>query len=123
VLWDAVPEGETPTPRVVAAWMVLELLPAERVPMWAAEWLVQGYDGDALAELAGLTGRDTREVGDFLPAALADVGFAPGDADVAFGQPLGALWEVDDDLTEPWSRAEDELADVVRQACLEQLRQ
>ncbi|ONI68999.1 hypothetical protein BWI15_35315 [Kribbella sp. ALI-6-A] len=142
--------------------MVLEQLPTERVPMWAAEWLVQGYDGDALAELAGLSGRDTREVRDLLPAALADAGvdvmsseqaafkmaydhiatlhlegrvrwewavnqvvglvFAAGHADVAFEQPLGALWEVDDDLDGPWSRTKDELAEVVRQACVEQLR-
>jgi hypothetical protein len=162
-MWEVVAEGETPAPRVVAAWMVLELLPAERVPMWAAEWLVQGYDGDALAELAGLSGRDTREVRDYLPAALADVGvdamsseqaafkvaydhiatlhlegrvrwdwavgqvaglvIAAGHADVAFEQPLGALWEVDDEFDEPWSRSEDELAQVVRQACVRQLRQ
>jgi hypothetical protein len=42
---------------------------------------------------------------------------------VAFEQPLGALWEVHDDLTEPWGRTADELVDVVRQACVEQLRQ
>lgn len=40
--------------------------------MWAAEWLVEGYDGDALRELAGLSGRDTRAVRDMLPAALED---------------------------------------------------
>jgi hypothetical protein len=103
VLWDAVPEGETPTPSVVAAWMVLDQLPAERVPMWAAEWLVQGYDGDALAEWA--------------VNQVVSLVFLVGHADLAFEQPLGALWEVDDDLDEPWSRTKDELAEVVRQAC------
>ncbi len=66
--------GETPTPRLVAAWVVLGVLPAERMPMWAAEWIVQGYDGAALAELAGLSGRDPGEVRDLLPAALGEVG-------------------------------------------------
>jgi hypothetical protein len=89
--------------------MVLEQLPAERVPMWAAEWIAQGYDGDALAEWA---------VNQVVGLVLA-----AGHADVAFEQPLGALWEVDDDHDEPWSRTKDELAEVVRQACLEQLRQ
>jgi hypothetical protein len=68
---------ETPSPGLVAAWVVLDTLPAESVPMWAAEWLVAGYDGEALAELAGLSGRDTREVRDLLPAALVDAGVEP----------------------------------------------
>ena len=45
---------ETPTPGLVAAWLVMGTLRAESVPMWAANWLVQGYDGMSLAELAGL---------------------------------------------------------------------
>ena len=38
-------------------------------------------------------------------------------------QPLGALWGIDDQLGEPWSRTEDELAGIVRQACIEQVQQ
>ena len=70
------PDEETPTPRLVAAWLVMDSLRAEPVPMWAANWLVEGYDGEALAELAGLSGRDTREVRDLLPSALAEAGVA-----------------------------------------------
>jgi len=42
--------------------------------MWAAWWLVEGYDGDGLRFLAGLPGDDPRDIRDALPAALADVG-------------------------------------------------
>ncbi|MGW5190529.1 hypothetical protein ACWEOO_14810 [Kribbella sp. NPDC004138] len=163
MLQEFVPDGETPTPGLVGAWLALDRLHAESVPMWAASWLVQGYDGASLAELAGLSGRDTREVRDLLPAALADVGVDPlssrraalkvaydhianmhltgrvrwawvvnqvvglvignGYASEAFEQPLGELWGIDDDLGDPWSRTEDELAGIVRQACIEQVRQ
>lgn len=54
--------------------MRLDILAAESVPLWAAHWLVQGNDGDALVELAGLSGEDTRTVRDLLPAALAEAG-------------------------------------------------
>ena len=46
--WPAVASGEIPSPRLVAAWAKLDVLPAERVPLWAAHWLTRGYDGDAL---------------------------------------------------------------------------
>jgi hypothetical protein len=154
---------ETPTPGLVAAWLVMGTLRAESVPMWAANWLVQGYDGMSLAELAGLGGRDAGEVRDLLLAALADAGVGPlssrqaalkvaydhianmhltgrvrwawvvnqvvelvignGYADEVFEQPLGALWGIDDELGEPWSRTEDELAGIVRRACIEQTQQ
>lgn len=153
-------DGATPTPELVAAWLALDDLRAESVPMWAANWLVQGYDGAALAELAGLSGRDTREVRDLLPAALAEAGVRPpsskyaavkvafdhianlhlsgrvrwawvvnqvvdvvylsGHASEPFEQPLGQLYGIDDEAGEPWSRPDDELAQVVRQACLDQ---
>jgi hypothetical protein len=162
MLQEFVLDGETPTPALVAAWLALDTLRAESVPMWAANWLVQGYDGESLAELAGLSGRDTREVRDLLPAALADAGFAPlssrqaalkvaydhiaslhlsgrvrwawvvnqvvelvigiGHVSEAFEQPLGELWGIDDELGDPWSRTEEELAGIVRQACIEQMR-
>ena len=163
MLQGIAPDGETPTPAFVAAWLALDTLRAESVPMWAATWLVQGYDGESVAELAGLSGRDTREVRDLLPAALADAGVDPlssrqaalkvaydhiatmhlsgrahwtwavnqvvelvignGYASEVFEQPLGALWGIDDELGEPWSRTEDELAGIVRQACIEQVQQ
>ncbi len=161
MLEESVPDGETPTPALVAAWLALDTLWAESVPRWAADWLVQGYDGQSLAELAGLSGRDTREVRDLLPAALADAGvdtlsarqaafkvaydhiatmhltgrvrwtwavnqvaslvIDTGYTPEAFEQPLGDLWGIDDDLSEPWSRTEDERARIVRLACIEQV--
>jgi hypothetical protein len=156
-------EGDTPTPGLVAAWLALDTLRAELVPRWAADWLVDGYDGESLVDLAGLSGRDSREVRDLLPAALADAGMAPlssrqtalkvaydhiatmhlsgrvrwtwvvsqvvevvaGNeyAVEVFEQPLGALWGIHDELGEPWSRTDDELAGIVRTACVEQVQQ
>ena len=75
-----------PGPALVAAWYALDTLAVERVPMWAARWLAAGHDGPALAEMAGLSGRDPREVRDLLPVALADTGVhvpAPDVAEVA----------------------------------------
>lgn len=66
--------GGVPRPAVVAAWLVLGGLPVEDVPMWAAWWLVEGFDGEALRNLAGLSGRDPFEVSDMLPDALGDMG-------------------------------------------------
>jgi hypothetical protein len=67
---------ETPTPAALAAWFVLGITPTERVPWWAAQWLADGHDGQALRELAGLNGRDPHEVNDLLPAALGEIGTA-----------------------------------------------
>ncbi|GAA1994366.1 hypothetical protein [Catenulispora subtropica] len=63
-----------PPPDALAARFVLGIAPTENVPWWAAQWLADGYDGPALRELAGLTGRDPHEVNDLLPAALAEMG-------------------------------------------------
>ena len=65
---------EVPSPELVAARLRLGTLDIERVPMWAAYWLVDGYDGAALAELAGLRSSDAREARDLLPTALAECG-------------------------------------------------
>jgi hypothetical protein len=43
---------------MVAAWARLGLIPPEKVPLWAAHWLVAGYDGEHLVHLAGLHGDD-----------------------------------------------------------------
>jgi hypothetical protein len=59
------------------------MTPTERIPQWAAFWLVDGYDGAALVDLAGLHGDDPREVRDLLPAAPADCGVTPPTADAA----------------------------------------
>jgi hypothetical protein len=71
--WPADP-GEIPSPQLVAAWLTLDILPTERIPLWAAHWIAGGYDGPTLAELAGLHGDDPRGVRDLLPAALAECG-------------------------------------------------
>jgi hypothetical protein len=71
--WSADPGG-VPSPQLVAAWLILDALATEAVPLWAAHWIAAGHDGQALAELAGLHGDDPHEVRDLLPAALADCG-------------------------------------------------
>jgi len=74
---------DLPSPSLVAAWLVLDRLDPAAVPTWAAWWLVQGHDGEALRKLAGLPGRDPFDVRDDLPPALADVGVelpTPADA-------------------------------------------
>ncbi len=68
------PRDHVPTPRLVAAWLVVGGLATESVPLWAAHWLAQGRDGEALRELAGLHGDDAHAVRDLLPAALAEAG-------------------------------------------------
>jgi hypothetical protein len=70
-------QADAPSPRLVAAQMRLGILAAESVPLWAAHWLVQGFDGESVVELAGLSGRDTRLVADVLPAALQELGIPP----------------------------------------------
>jgi hypothetical protein len=45
----------------------------EAVPMWAAQWLVEGLDTPALRELAGLNGRDPDEVREYLTVALEEL--------------------------------------------------
>ncbi|APU14678.1 MULTISPECIES: hypothetical protein [Actinoalloteichus] len=74
----------------MAAWWVLDLLAAERVPWWAAEWLAQGHDGPCLRELAGLGAQDTRQTRDLLPAVFAELSIRPPQtvitaAEVCFG--------------------------------------
>ncbi|WP_413644530.1 hypothetical protein [Micromonospora sp. RTP1Z1] len=72
-----------PTPATVAAWLVLDTLPVETVPWYAAAWLVNGHDSQTLRELAGLDGRDPHAVRDLLPAALAEIGIALPTTDLA----------------------------------------
>ena len=67
-------QDRAPSPRTVAVSLVLEMLAVERAPWWAAHWLAEGHDGQALRELAGLNGTDPRAVRDLLPTALAETG-------------------------------------------------
>ncbi|CUU56786.1 hypothetical protein Ga0074812_1095 [Parafrankia irregularis] len=75
------PDDGVPAPDLVAAWLVLGMLPTEQVPGWAAHWIARGYDGAALVELAGLDGRDPAAVRDLIEAALRECG--PLEVDVA----------------------------------------
>jgi hypothetical protein len=65
---------EVPSPAQVASWERRGVLPADKVPLWAAYWIAAGHDGQALIYLAGLHGDDPREVHDALPQALRDCG-------------------------------------------------
>lgn len=67
-------QDRVPSPGAVAVWLVLEMLAVERTPWWAAQRLADGHDGEALRELAGLNGKDSRVVRDLLPTALAEMG-------------------------------------------------
>ncbi|GGN87148.1 hypothetical protein [Nocardia rhizosphaerihabitans] len=84
--WPALDTGEIPAPELVAAWVALDAIPSERIPLWAAHWLVDGHDGEALRNLAGLGGTETHEVRDILPAALADCTVAIPDSAAAAAQ-------------------------------------
>jgi hypothetical protein len=66
--------GEVPSPEKVAVWAALSLVPIKKAPLWAAYWLVAGYDGENLVYLAGLRGDDSHETYDALPEALRDCG-------------------------------------------------
>jgi hypothetical protein len=61
-------------------------LPIEKVPLWAAYWIADGHDGEALIYLAGLRGDVPGEVHDVLPAALRDCGveLPPDPATIVF---------------------------------------
>ena len=74
---------EVPSPLLVASWEALGLVPTDRVPLWAAYWIVGGHDGEALVHLAGLHGDDPHEIHDALPDALRNCGVDMPDSDVA----------------------------------------
>lgn len=78
--------GEIPSPGLVAAWVALGTVPAERVPLWAAYWLVDGHDGAALRDLAGLGDTEFHEIHDVLPAAVADCATVVPESAVAAAQ-------------------------------------
>jgi hypothetical protein len=70
------PPAEAPPPSLVAAWQALGMLDARMVPWWAAQWLADGHDGEALRELAGLNDRDVVAIDQLLGDALIDTGTA-----------------------------------------------
>jgi hypothetical protein len=81
--WPARRDTQIPSPELVSAWLTLDTLPTERIPFWAAHCIVAGYDGAALAELAGLSGNDAHDVRDLLDAALIECGVAAPDLHTA----------------------------------------
>lgn len=72
--WPFEVDGWVPSPELVAVWAKLDMIPAERVPLWAAHWLVAGHEGEHVVHLAALHGDDPREIDDVLPDALLDCG-------------------------------------------------
>lgn len=81
--WPSRVSDGVPSPGIVASWARLGLLPTGKVPLWAAYWLVAGYDGEHLAHLAGRHGDDPHDVRDALPDALLDCGVEMPDSDLA----------------------------------------
>jgi len=57
--WRRHSGGDVPSPATVAAWVALDMLAPEQLPLLASMWLVHGHDGPAVAELAGLSDRPT----------------------------------------------------------------
>lgn len=85
--------------------MALDTLPTELVPGWAAQWLAEGMNGDALATLAGLHGDDPREVRDVLTDALAEAGAPVSTVDMAsveIGYDFIARCCLDGSVSEYW---------------------
>ena len=72
-VWPEMGDEAVPSPGLVAVMLVLDQLPAERVPWWATAWLAGGLGGRATAEIAGLDGSDTRQVRDLLPEVFAEL--------------------------------------------------
>ena len=64
---------DVPPPDLAAALFVLGQAPIERVPWWAAAWIADGFDSEALRELAGLGDRDVRAIRDLFPVALGQL--------------------------------------------------
>jgi hypothetical protein len=81
--WPQFDLNDAPTPLDVATWVGLGRLVPDDVPMWAAQWLIAGYDGESLAMLAGLGPRDTDEIHELLPSALTDCGVTVPDSETA----------------------------------------
>lgn len=81
--WPFEAEGWVPSPELVAVWAKLGMIPTERVPLWAAHWLVAGHDGEHVVHLAGLHGDDPREINDVLPDAVLECGVTLPESEAA----------------------------------------
>ncbi|MCU1680306.1 MAG: hypothetical protein JWQ81_1045 [Amycolatopsis sp.] len=64
-------------PRLASAYLTLGHFPTDFAPWWAAHWLVDGYDGPALRELAGLSASEPPQIHDLLPSTFAEMRIAP----------------------------------------------
>lgn len=62
-----------PSPSVLAAWLVLGCVPWKHVPMYAAHWVVAGYDSPSLRTLAGEPTHDEAALGRLLHDTLAEL--------------------------------------------------
>jgi hypothetical protein len=71
---DEVLRPHVPSPKLVAAWLLLHDLDTTAVPQWAAWWIIDGHDGPAVVELAGLDGKHPLDVRDATAAALEEIG-------------------------------------------------
>lgn len=91
--WPAEHPTEVPTPRLVHAWLVLDTLPTERVPVWAAHWIADGCDGESLRQLAGLHGDDPHVVRDLLDDALRECGIERPDISTSASVKVAAAME------------------------------
>lgn len=90
--------------------------------MWAAHWLVDGYDGESLVHLAGL--HLTGLVGTrWVSQRVEEIYIRSDYADGVLGLPLGSTYGIDDEWAGGWDRSPEQLAVAIRTACEEQLRQ
>ncbi|NUT93366.1 MAG: hypothetical protein HOY78_15230 [Saccharothrix sp.] len=67
------PDQTTPHPAMAALLWAADAVAVERLPRWAAEWLVDGFDSDALRTLAGLDASDQTEIRELLPDVFAEL--------------------------------------------------
>lgn len=63
----------TQSPELVAAHYALGSLDETSVPSWAAWWVIDGHDGPAVVELAGLAGDDPFDVREALMPAFSEL--------------------------------------------------
>lgn len=70
-------------PRLLQAEWLLGRLPPEALPRLAADMLAQGYDGEGLQLLAGMSRPDRSEVGSIIEAVFSDLRLQPIDRGAA----------------------------------------
>ena len=121
--WPFQADDWIPSPELVAVWAKLGMIPSERVPLWAAHWLVAGHDGEhavytdlARMHLDGRVGAlwVCKQV-DQLLSGFEFVGSL-------MSLPLSELYDVDCEWDGGWGRTVEQLALFVRETCEEQVR-